>query len=558
MNSSEKKINEKYSNKKNAIVIIIDSLRFDTLSDLDKSKLLFPNLSNFFSKGLFTECVTNSNSTQFVLPALFSQSYPLDYGGYDAGIRNRPKTFVELLKENGYQTCLISNANQIGLGDDGYKRGFDHIKICPDFRTVIEQKIFRYIKPKIDQLDKDDSSGEKSLSYLNIEYEIFIKSLIEGIKICDKSNWPNSLLKVNETIAKNCHEELKILKNNPKQIKIKIKDISPGVYWKYLGRTKLKHLLHKISKIYNGIGWRLRKYISRNPAIFPFILLGHISVKSDKLIDRLLSYIQTTNSPWFFYCHLMDLHDGRDISDISFFLRRLPFLPKWLLARIKGITNRRFMYDSTLMLIDKILSKFINKLLNNEDIVTIISADHGLRIGSAWPQRSNSYEDKFLNMFQEDITVPFCIHSPRKFPKEFKLLDSMGISATLLDALDIRQHESFKGRSLYGGGRNYVISEHAGRGHSDVEKKDLYFAVTSPEDKLFINFKKNTLNLFYYDLQKDLEEKKNLIFEKIYDPKIKKLLKEFILQRGEILKTRIMSLTVEQHEEFVHFLKKQA
>ena len=119
--------NNKSRHKKNGFLLVIDSMRFDTLNNLKKSNFLFPNLSNYFSKSQSTDCIANSNSTQFVMPALFTQSYPLDYGGYEKGIRSRPKTFIEVFKENEFSTFLMSNANQIGLGDDGYQRGFDKI-----------------------------------------------------------------------------------------------------------------------------------------------------------------------------------------------------------------------------------------------------------------------------------------------------------------------------------------------------------------------------------------------------------------------------------------------
>ena len=92
--------NNKFRHKKNGFLLVIDSMRFDTLNNLKKSNFLFPNLSNYFLKSQSTDCIANSNSTQFVMPALFTQSYPLDYGGYETGIRSRPKTFIEVFKEN--------------------------------------------------------------------------------------------------------------------------------------------------------------------------------------------------------------------------------------------------------------------------------------------------------------------------------------------------------------------------------------------------------------------------------------------------------------------------
>ena len=117
---------------KNGIFFVIDALRFDTLDDENKRRYLFPNLNKIIEKSSFYKCVANSRSTQFVLPSLFTLSYPLDYGGYDVGIRRRPLTVTEFLKKNGFQTCFISNCNQVGV-TNGYERGFDESKASIDF-----------------------------------------------------------------------------------------------------------------------------------------------------------------------------------------------------------------------------------------------------------------------------------------------------------------------------------------------------------------------------------------------------------------------------------------
>ena len=76
-------------NKKNALFFVIDGLRYDTLSNTKFSKYLFPNLSKLKKHSFFSSCHTNGIITQVALPSLFSLTYPLDYGGYENGIRER-------------------------------------------------------------------------------------------------------------------------------------------------------------------------------------------------------------------------------------------------------------------------------------------------------------------------------------------------------------------------------------------------------------------------------------------------------------------------------------
>ncbi len=41
--------------------------------------------------------IANGQTTQFVPPSIFTQTYPLDHGGYNNGIRGRPQSFEEQL-----------------------------------------------------------------------------------------------------------------------------------------------------------------------------------------------------------------------------------------------------------------------------------------------------------------------------------------------------------------------------------------------------------------------------------------------------------------------------
>ena len=57
------------------------------------------------------------------MPSVFTQTFPLDYGGYNSVIKKRPKSFVEILK-NDFKTFMLE-----GHDNDGPEcccdRGFD-------------------------------------------------------------------------------------------------------------------------------------------------------------------------------------------------------------------------------------------------------------------------------------------------------------------------------------------------------------------------------------------------------------------------------------------------
>ena len=114
------------SQHKNMVFLIIDSLRWDTVNDLDKARALWPHLARLVERGWTRRIVVNASATMFVMPAVFSQSYPLDHGGYNFGVRDRPASFVEMLQKAGYDTTQFLTCNQLGAGS-GYERGFNQI-----------------------------------------------------------------------------------------------------------------------------------------------------------------------------------------------------------------------------------------------------------------------------------------------------------------------------------------------------------------------------------------------------------------------------------------------
>ena len=85
--------------KNKTIYIIIDALRYDLFEDPDVRSILFPNINNLIKRGFIKKAVANAQSTQFVLPSLFSSTYPLDHGGYNYGIRNRYSYVQEIKKK---------------------------------------------------------------------------------------------------------------------------------------------------------------------------------------------------------------------------------------------------------------------------------------------------------------------------------------------------------------------------------------------------------------------------------------------------------------------------
>lgn len=530
---------------KNGIFFVIDALRFDTVEDEKKRRYLFPNLNKIIEKSSLFKCIANSRSTQFVLPSIFTLSYPLDYGGYDVGIRRRPLTVSEFLKKKGYKTCFISNCNQVGV-TSGYERGFELSLASVDFKTLLEQRISRTIKPKY--LKEVQKSRKKAQKYLQNEFGLFLKTLIKNIQTYDKTIWSKKLLDSNLALSELFKLEKKILDNHIHIIEKKIQLISPGNYRKFLGKKNISKLNILLDKFLSGIAWRIRAFVSHNPRFFPFAWFGHITVKFTDIQAKFyqnIEHLLKSKKPFFMYCHCMDVHDNRDIGNWKYALSKYKFFFKWLYARILGITTRRFNYDASLMMVDRDLGK-MSKMLNNKkfkNTTFLITADHGSATAAS-PVRKVFLKERFLEMYREDLEVPVIIFENKdKFFYKENLVDSIDTSRIFLNKLGFKNlPKCFKGQSMSNRKKDYIISEHAGRGSADLMSNDLYFVITKKEEKLFVILKKKILKpVAYFNLLNDKDEKKNLINDFQYSKKIQLLLANLQKERGKIINKRFRS-----------------
>ena len=142
-------------------------------------------------------------------------------------------------------------------------------------------------------------------------------------------------------------------------------------------------------------------------------------------------------------------------------------------------------------------------------------------------------------MYKEDLEVPvFIMNDEKKLNPTGTLINSMDTTAIFLSEMGIEEMpKMFKGEQLIT--KNFSISEHGGRGTSDLLNKDLYFTITTKEDKLFLILKKNHLiPTAYFNLIEDPNEFNNLLRDKKYKSQIEKLVNIVIEERKEVLEKR--------------------
>ena len=88
--------------KKNIFLILVDGLRYDFIEENSNSENIIPNIKKLIEKGISKKLISNGIFTQVAVPSVLTQTFPLDYDGHNFGIKNRPKSFIEVLKDNGF------------------------------------------------------------------------------------------------------------------------------------------------------------------------------------------------------------------------------------------------------------------------------------------------------------------------------------------------------------------------------------------------------------------------------------------------------------------------
>ena len=523
----------------NALLIVIDALRFDTMEDIVNRPSVAPNLARLAQKGFVQKVTANGQTTQFVLPALFSQTYPLDHGGYNNGIRTRPRSFVEQLKSAGYSTQILAGCLQIGVGETGYERGFDLNANAFDYRTLIEQRISRTVKHDLDLWKSGEIDRTEMIETLNRNWVPMLAGIEEAAATAPVQFWPSRLRRINFGIAKKCKAERSLLAADPDVVLRKMTTLAPGIYHRFLGYRHINPIVLGLSRVVAAIGWRSRRW-TKLPNAPKIHFRSQFQVTAGEIFTSVIRFLTNTpREPWFVYAHVMDVHDCNFLDRPFQFLKRLRFLPQWFSNRSKGWTSRHWLYDTALLYVDArigVLLRALEATDNADNTLIMITGDHGLHFAESPRRLTPDIGDRF---YYEDLNVPLLVCGTDRANAYPGVYDSMSCSATLLNALQVAGHDSFKGRSVFEPGLDCVVSENAGRGNADLKRRDLFFAVTTERFKMMAVLEAATFRpRRLFDLRADPKELRNLIDEPEFRPTIEELTGYLWRERREIFEAR--------------------
>ena len=328
---------------------------------------------------------------------------------------------------------------------------------------------------------------------------------------------------------------------NPDIIIKKLQEVSGGLYWITLGKKKFKSPKFFMEKIKTAIAWRTMRLIGKQ-SVWPFFFLSHYQVLFSEIIEGFCKKLtQIKNNDWHIHMHIMDLHDCRSVNRFFHLIGRYKYFIKWAFERLKGNTKHRFIYASSLMYIDNCLKKVVDHLKKEnifDETLILVTADHGSHYAES-PRKKVATGDR---TYYEYLDIPFILSHKIKKNIKRDICDTMGITATFLDVLNVPFDSSYKGQSIFKNGKSFVISESAGGGNADLIRKDLYFTITTVKFKLMLLLEGRRLKINkLFNISKDPYELNNLYTPKnklYYQNIINKLVIKVYMERKSIFTLR--------------------
>jgi len=522
---------------KNIVFLTVDSLTHRALGYSGHKPSPSPTFDRLAQQGLALNNMFSTGSvTQFSLPSVFTSTLPLDYGGYDAGIRQRPTSIAEIFSDQGYRTAAFTTA----YWQDpmhGYNRGFDEYFSLIDmsmFLGAVDNVYLKHYKREFEDIDtRVEAAAPILIPYLERVFERTPAFCREKMSETD-SEWFRTSPTIHEWMFEEIKErfnaEREKFNKDPKSYIFfllsdgnSISSIFSDLDTKELPEFQTNNG-YKVGSVYgvknyNNILSNSGSFVTRIPHYLWNIFLKSSSAQQTRVpsaayvFDNSLRWIDSNQEyPFFLWIHLMDVHslnytsweysDATIDSDRNNSLELLQSIRKE-----KGWKGNPY-YDFAVQYVDSQLSQFINSLeerdLLSETSIAIL-ADHG-HYNAERPYRSSASISDF---FDERYHIPTILYNFGINSSVSTLHSSLDIGPTLFDILEFNVPDSFQGRSVFADGeRECILMEHAGQGPCDIHHKDLHLGVRTKNAKYVF---KNQEITEVYDIKNDPKEFDNIV-----------------------------------------------
>lgn len=530
----------------NVLLILVDALRYDVVSDDTLRRALLPNIDSLVGNGGVTRIISLASNTQFVMPSFLTGTRPLDYGGHNSGCKGRPAGIAEQLRDHGYRTAVFSNCVLYNR-NLGFDRGFEQAVVAGSSRLSLMQDIEYSLLTPIRCWREGQISDAEIVALLRRDYGAILDHLIEACG--DPERAPAAIpraRRMNAVLCRDARRERTLLATEPLAVAAKLASVPEIYYHAVLGRrTPGARLLwlriaNKLYRAATGaigrIGWLRALRMGHIDSLMPLF------EEMQAAVDR---FIRGADRPWFAFIHVMDAHTYAVCADQiarcpAALVRRLRRLP-----RIRRLCRERGygyipLYLANLVALDTEIGRLLRTLIETGqrgNTLIMLTSDHGMTQPGADGRPTPDLPRRF---FQADLEVPLVADRLATATAPTGLHDSRDVGATLLSMAGIASPVGLEGMPIgFGPGRDVVVSENAGRGFCDLSRDDLNFVVTSSRDKLFAVLRGEELAVTdYYDLDADPGETRNLAGQPEAADRAAALLAALWRERGALLRRR--------------------
>jgi hypothetical protein len=523
--------------KKNLLFIICDALTQKNIDFIIANQKTFPGFNKILNNSeIYTNFFSCAPVTEMVLPSIFSGSYPLDNGGYENGMKNKKNNFFDILIKNNYDLKIFSASSWLS---NIYN--YTNNKNTIENLFSIENAWQSFQKAYLFHIERDLSEKKIDEDYVK---EVFIKhfKFFKDTIPHDQSFFTKYILKINhkniKTLVRNIESHIESFNNHPKKYLFENLD---KMLSKNFAEFFLKTNLNlKIYKKFNKFFWNKKKSVIPNIFFSKFNL--EIRSPSQKyhanvFFDRALSFLKNSSTkPKAAIIHFFDVHDRNFSSNHIIKKFDSSNIHNFNLLKKNFKDDRKFL---SLLYVDRLLTKFFEKLEINKELIIALTSDHGTTFrGDESSLNSTSLSGSFHDDY---INIPLVIFKNEKKKLNSTLGSSVNILPIVLEKLDIGNiNFQIENYSKNLNKSDYIILEHCHRGpcSRNLKKKIIYHCIRTNKFKYIHKFNihpkdpSNNIKEVFINLCKDNLEKFNLINDKNYYQNIN-IFKQIVQKRIE-------------------------
>lgn len=515
------------------IFITLDSFRAKRLGGASYYLPLTPTLDRLAREGIYcTQTLSPAACTQMAHPSIWTSTLPLDHGGYDQGITNRPRSFVELFQRQGFRTVGFSDC--FFLSDFfGYTRGFDETYPLYHPKRSWQALYSNYFSHYLHQLRTGTISEQ---TFVALALPLFRKELrfLQALSLQQEQLLQQRVIPPHPLLDQTpfaqlrnfCHATEQQLEQGGATYFLEQLDqlLTPKLFQAAGLSAPPPRATYIKRKLYNQLN------ACRQTPFYPLAVADwqhrgqqindtSLMINGAYTVQTALNWLQKHHSEkLFLWLALADTHEL--IAGNSALPNPLHWPRLWLdRLRLGQPHPGSFLYDLAVKyedsLIDHLLRTMAQQLGHLDDTLVIICADHGRQ----WwldGERSQRPHRETLDFYEEDLHVPLIFwHRALGAQRIDQLCGLVDLAPTLVDLMGWPSEPTFQGHPVYSTAvqnRSHLLLEDAGRGPCDLAQNSLRIAVRTPGHKYIWQAATaaGAARDELYDLRQDPQERHNL------------------------------------------------